>query len=197
MVQPNPDLVEFNRKNKAFWDDQKILMDRRIADSAILETAADAIASEAKRGVSIRSQMSFEKALEDAARAGHRFIQQQARSGGKALKSDPLQGTIIDIVRQDPVISSGGLLNELRLLQGDGIIEEIDEAYIYFRHPDTAVSRPKGKNVEKKSTSMAVCTENLIRIEPVRESPQAGGDDRADPPGLEPVGRTLQVEEPA
>ena len=43
----------------------------------------------------------------------------------------------------------------------------------------------------------AVCTENLIRIEPVRESPQAGGDDRADPPGLEPVGRTLQVEEPA
>ena len=38
-------------------------------------------------------------------------------------------------------------------------------------------------------------TENLIRIEPVRESPQAGGDDRADPPGLEPVGRTLQVEE--
>ena len=25
----------------------------------------------------------------------------------------------------------------------------------------------------------AVCTENLIRIEPVGESPQAGGDDRA------------------
>ena len=43
----------------------------------------------------------------------------------------------------------------------------------------------------------AVCTENLIRIEPVRESPQAGGDDRADPAGLEPFGRTLQVEEPA
>jgi hypothetical protein len=42
-----------------------------------------------------------------------------------------------------------------------------------------------------------VCTENLIRIELVRESPQAGDDDRADPPGLEPVGRTLQVEEPA
>jgi hypothetical protein len=130
MAQPNPELVEFNRKNNAFWDDQKVLMDRRMADRAILETAVDAIASEAKRGVSIRGQMSFEKALEDAARAGHRFIQQQARSGGKALKRDPLQGTIIDIVRQDPVISSGGLLKELRFRQGDGIIEEINETYI-------------------------------------------------------------------
>ncbi len=88
-----------------------------MADRAVLETAVDAIASEAKCGVSIRSQMPFEKVLEDAARAGHRFIRQQARSGGKALKRDPLQGTIIDIVRQNPVISSGGLLKELRLLQ--------------------------------------------------------------------------------
>jgi hypothetical protein len=149
MAQPNPELVEFNRKNKAFWDHQKVLMDRRMADRAILEVAVDAIASEARRGVSIRSQMSFEKALEDAARAGHRFIQQQARSGGKASKTDPLRGMIIDIVRQNPVISCGGLLKELRLRQGDGIIDEIDETYIYFRHPDTAVRR-KGK-----STSMA------------------------------------------
>ncbi len=28
MAQPkNPELVEFNRKNKEFWDDQKVLMD--------------------------------------------------------------------------------------------------------------------------------------------------------------------------
>ncbi len=109
MAQPNPELVEFNRKNKAFWHDQKVLMDRRMADGAILETAVDAIASEAKRGVSIRSQMSFEKALEDAATAGHRFIQQQARSGGKAAKADSLQSAIVDIVRQTPNIQCSGL----------------------------------------------------------------------------------------
>ena len=86
MEQPNPELEEFNRKNKAFWDHQQVLFERRMADRAILETAVEAIASEAKRSVSIGSMMSFEKALEDAARAGHRFSQQQARSGGKAAK---------------------------------------------------------------------------------------------------------------
>jgi hypothetical protein len=32
MAQPKSlELVEFNRKNKELWDDQKVLMDRRIA----------------------------------------------------------------------------------------------------------------------------------------------------------------------
>jgi len=135
MAQPNPELVEFNRKNKAFWDNQKVLMDRRMTDRAILETAVDAIASEAKRGVSIRIQMSFEKALEDAARAGHRFIQQQARSGGKAAKADSLQSVIVDIVRQTPNIQCSGLLAELERRVDEGIIIEFDfnEGKILFK----------------------------------------------------------------
>jgi len=32
-----------------------------------------------------------------------------------------------------------------------------------------------------------VCTENLIRIEPVKESPHGGGDGRAHPPGFDTV----------
>ena len=44
---------------------------------------------------------------------------------------------------------------------------------------------------------MPVCTENFIRIEPVKESPHGGGDDRAHPPCPESGGRALQVEEPA
>ena len=42
-----------------------------------------------------------------------------------------------------------------------------------------------------------VCTENAIRIEPVRELPQAGGNGRANLPGPPLGGRALQVEEPA
>ena len=40
MAAINPALVEFNERNTNFWADQKILMDRRIADRAIFETAA-------------------------------------------------------------------------------------------------------------------------------------------------------------
>jgi hypothetical protein len=69
MAETNPELMAFNQNNKAFWDRQKVLMDLRMADQAILETAVEAIASETKRGVLVRNQMSFEKALEDGANA--------------------------------------------------------------------------------------------------------------------------------
>ncbi len=45
--------------------------------------------------------------------------------------------------------------------------------------------------------SAVVYTENLIRIEPMRESLHAGSYDHADLPGTEPAGRCLQVEEQA
>jgi hypothetical protein len=57
MAAPNPVLVEFNRQNREFWDHQKALMERRMADRAILETAAEATAFEVRRGIPIRNQM--------------------------------------------------------------------------------------------------------------------------------------------
>jgi hypothetical protein len=158
MAEANPELVAFNQMNRAFWDDQKRLMDHRMADRAILETAIEAIASEAKRDVSIRSRMSFAKALEDAERGKLRFIRQQARSGGKASKTDSLQRTIIDIVRQNSEMTCEALLTELRHRQGNGIIDDIDETHIYFRHTDATEPSRRRTSTEKlvKSNSAPI-----------------------------------------
>ncbi len=160
MAELNPELVAFSQNNKTFWDRQKVLMDLRMADRAILETAIEAIAFEAKRGISVARQMSFEKALEDAENAKRRFIQQQARSGGKAPKADPLRRIIIEVVRQDPEISLKQLLSELRLRAGDGIIEEVDETSICFKYPGTMVLR-QGETIEKKAISKSVAISDL------------------------------------
>jgi hypothetical protein len=153
MAQPNPELVAFNQRNKTFWDLQKTLMDQRMADAAVLKSAIEMVACEARRQVPVRNQMSFEKALEHAAETKRRFAAQLARSGGNTTKSDPLQNVIIGIVRQNSVISCAKLLKELRSREGDGIIEEIDETTIYFRKP--AMPGVTGKKIEKTSVSMA------------------------------------------
>jgi hypothetical protein len=128
-------------------------MDRRIADWAILETAAETLASEIKRLVSVRSRKTFEEALEDAERTKQRFIRQQARSGGKAAKADPLQKIIIDIVRQNPEIGVSKLLKKLQPRQGDGIIDEIEETHIHFIHTGTAALGQTDEAVGKRLTS--------------------------------------------
>jgi hypothetical protein len=151
----NPELAEFNRKHRDFWDDQKRRMKQRMADREILEIAVETIAFEAKRGVSVRSQMSFEKALEYSAEAKQRFIRRLARSGGKAAKADLLQKMIIDIVRQNPGVSLETLLKELRHRRGDGVIEDIDETHIYFRHAGVAPHGQMDEAIERKSTLMS------------------------------------------
>ena len=123
----NPAFEEFNRKTQEFWEEQKALMDQRMADRDILEIAIATVAFEAMRCVPVQSQMSFEKALQDAAEAKQRILRQQARSGGKAAKTDPLQESIVAIVRQNPGISARALLSDLKYRQGDEIIEQIDE----------------------------------------------------------------------
>ena len=153
MAAANPALVEFNRRNIEFWAHQKILMGRRMADRAILETAVESVESEAKRQVAIRSQKSFEEALQDAERAKQRFIRQQARSGGKAAKADSLQKIIIDIVRRNPEIAFAQLLLELRKQQGDGIIDEIVGTRIYFRQAGTATTSGAGEVIGMKVIS--------------------------------------------
>jgi hypothetical protein len=152
----NPAFVEFNRKTRQFWDEQNALMKQRMADRDILDIAAKAIAFEAIRGVPVRNQMSFEKALQDPAEAKQQFLRQQARSGGKAPKADTLRRIIIDIVQQNPEIAIGKLLEELRQRQGDGIIDEIDATHIHFREAGTFAIRKSGEAVEKRVISVSI-----------------------------------------
>lgn len=153
MAAANPLLIEFNKKNREFWAGQKILMDRRMSDRAILQTAVETIESETKRQVALRIQKSFEEALRDAEKAKQRFICQQAQLGGKAEKADSLQKIIIDIVRQSPEISFRGLLEELRQRHGDEIVDEVDGRNIYFRHAGSAVMGEGDAAAEKKVIS--------------------------------------------
>jgi hypothetical protein len=124
-----------------------------MSDRAILATAVESVESETTRQVAIRSQKSFEEALQDAERAKQRFIRQQARSGGKAAKADSLQMIITDIVRQNPEIAVTQLLLELGKHQGDGIIDEIDETHIYFRQSGAAAKPEGGDAVGKRVIS--------------------------------------------
>jgi hypothetical protein len=133
VTEANAALVEFNRRNHEFWVREGALMERRMADPAVLETAVETIAYETTRHVPIQNQMSFEKALEHAENAKRRFIRELARTGGKAEKTDSLQELIIEIVRSDPGISLRQLLEALRRHERGSIIDEIDVTHIHYR----------------------------------------------------------------
>lgn len=112
--QPNPVLVEINRRNDEFWREQRTLRDHRITDAAILATAIADITSELTRGVDIKAQKIFEEALADAEAAMQRFASQRGRYAGSANKADPLQLLIDEAVRRKPTITEVELRRQLQ-----------------------------------------------------------------------------------
>jgi hypothetical protein len=160
----NPELVEFNDKNREFWANQKILMDRRMADHAILETAIEMINSEAKRQVAIRSQKTFEAALQDAEQVKRRIIGQQARLGGAAPKANPLRMLIDDIVRKNPKITCKELHKELIRHERNEVIEEVDQTHIHFKSHVTSTVQINGKAFERKVTSSSAPISGLKHL---------------------------------
>jgi hypothetical protein len=129
-------LKEINEANSRFWREQRSLFDKRMANDAIHETASEAWQAQQHRAVPPACQFSFEKALEDAERAGKRLLAQQARRGGTAPKTDSLQLLIQEIVTRRPVISKDQLLEVLRANQGIGPVEDIHEDTIHFTNLD-------------------------------------------------------------
>ena len=70
-------------------------------------------------------------------------------------------------------------------------------AHALTRARDAAISRSKLENFFTNAIICpVVCTENLIRIDCVTESPNVNGDDRALLPLPDPVRLAVQVEEP-
>ena len=128
----NPAIVALNEKNKLFWQEQKVQMERRMADAPIRECAFERICAELQRRVPTYYQTPIELVLADAEGAKNRFLTQQARIGGKARKSDPLSELIAEIVRRRPTVTEFELLQLLREEQRMGIIQDIDEEAIWF-----------------------------------------------------------------
>jgi len=97
-----------------------------MSDDAIFNLAMKDMRSEIARAVPVRSQKSFEQALEDA--EGARSIVQSAfsRRGGKMPKSDALQDLIREVAFWDPGITVRQLLRELMRRQGEGVVVSIE-----------------------------------------------------------------------
>ena len=58
------------------------------------------------------------------------------------------------------------------------------------------IARHPPQSPNRRGLAGPVCTENLIRIDYVTESPNVNGDDRALLPLPDPVRLAVQVEEP-
>src|SRR5258708_36461227 len=99
-------LAELNRRNQEFWDAQHVLLEQRMADAAIRETAFEIMDAEQKKRVPIYYQTSIYEALAEGERSKQRCLSQQARKGGKAEKGDRLQTLIEEFVEQNPALTA-------------------------------------------------------------------------------------------
>jgi hypothetical protein len=138
---PNPALVEINRRNATFWEGQRDLRDRRMADPAILATAIADISSELARGVHILAQKLFETALADAEATKRRFSSQRGRDAGRTRKADPLQVLIEAAVRRKPKLTEMELRQHLENHAGIEPIQEVTRESIFVTKPNDATKK--------------------------------------------------------
>jgi hypothetical protein len=136
-------LKEINRSNVEFWADQDALLKERMADRAVLDTAIEEIAAEARKGIAPFSQSSIYEALANAERVGRRFISQFARKGGRAGKTDRLQTLIEEIVQGQPNISVRELEAKLTQCQSIDPMQEIARGIIFFTDAHDRTKRCK------------------------------------------------------
>lgn len=127
---------ELNLRAREFWEEQRILMDKRMADEAVLEFAVLTINSRAEKLRPIGWQKSFEEALEEAEAARKVFNKHLGRRGGRAEKQDALQKLIVEIVERNPEITQRELLAKLDDRKGLGPIQDIEGAVIYITRDD-------------------------------------------------------------
>jgi hypothetical protein len=129
-------ISEINESNRRFWDEQKELRDRRIADEDIRDAAFARFSDEQARRVPICNRMTIEKLLADAEADKKRFLSQQSRKGGRAKKSDALQQEISKLVQSDPTITEAKLKAMLTRERFPGLIVDVGEGTICFVQPD-------------------------------------------------------------
>jgi hypothetical protein len=143
---------EVNRWNQEFWLVESQLRDRRMSDELLLNFAQEDMRSERAREVSIKSQKTFEQALSDAEKLRNTVRSAFSRKGGSAPRCDALQSLIEEIVRENPKITQGQLLRELKGARGAGTVvpdEKVDrvpdaEKWIHFVNEDR---KPKEASV--------------------------------------------------
>lgn len=118
---------ELNRLNREFWLKENELREKQMSDEPLREVAERDMRSENVRGVPIKSQKPLEQALADAAEAKNIFQREFSRKGGCAPRCDALQSLIQEIVVENPRITQGQLLRELKCARWAGTIPSVDE----------------------------------------------------------------------
>jgi hypothetical protein len=127
---------ELNEINHRFWADQRALLERRMVDHVLRQTAFELMDGELRRQVPVKSQLSMYQAFADADKMRRQFLAAQGRAGGKAPKSDALQLLIERIVERRPSITCQELERQLEVRSGIDPIVEFDGAIICFTKRD-------------------------------------------------------------
>lgn len=109
-----PSAAEMNKTAARFWSEHAEIFTRQCADPILFRHAVKRVKNEILRGVPTYSQLTLEQALDDAEEARREDRSQVARTGGRALKGDPLQALIEDWVRRNPELTLSQLLSRLQ-----------------------------------------------------------------------------------
>ncbi len=145
----NPVLVKMNRVNRAFWKRLSRHTDRRFADPVLLEQATQDLLEEEQRGTPAYYRHGIEFFLERAEERrrsvlrlaiadgysganGMLPVAEAGALGGRALKTDPLQVLILQMVRENPTETWKEHDRRLRSLIGQGVIVSADDNGIIF-----------------------------------------------------------------
>jgi len=138
-------LHEINERNKAFWEQQNALTRKRVEDPLLVRILNRELHSLFYRFVP-EARKSVDQILEDAeetiklALAHHEplirrdALSKQASRAGRSKKPDSLQQLIIEIVKNNPNITTPQLFEKLKARPWpESVVEEIDDKRIDFR----------------------------------------------------------------
>jgi hypothetical protein len=123
---------ELNEINRRFWSKQRTLLAEGMADDVLRTTAFELMNDELCRGVPTKSQLSIYQAFTNVTAIARQFRTEQARKGGKALKTDALHVLIEQIVSRRPNMTCPELIEQLQADTGIAPIEDVDGDAIHF-----------------------------------------------------------------
>lgn len=128
---------EINQQNSAYWEKRNRHLEKIMLNEAVLKITLKNSMSPGEVNLPLRDQSPFEVHLESAYQIYLECSSYFSKLGGRAMKEDPLQKYILELVQTRPRITSTQLLkvlvNEVRC----GLIEEVDkddEGLIYFKN---------------------------------------------------------------
>jgi hypothetical protein len=134
-----PTIAEYNERKDQLWAQEGPLTHMRMADPLIRDLAFARLNSEQRREVPVRSQITLEAALHEAAAAANTISNVErcnfARKGGRAKPQSEVQSWFDSVVGRNSRITTAQVIEKARCEQGnlDSIIIEVTNNHILFQ----------------------------------------------------------------